>query len=90
MELLPTQNELKHILNNVKTWSKDESVPTPFSISPAQSKIRWEPLGVALIISSWNFPIMTCIQPLATAIAAGNCAIVKPSEVGPYCEAVLK
>jgi aldehyde dehydrogenase (NAD+) len=68
----------------------DTSVPTPMVLSPASSKIKYEPLGVALVMSSWNYPLMTCIQPLATAIAAGNCAVIKPSEVSENTGKVLQ
>ena len=90
VELIPTFNEIKSCLNNVEKWSADEHVSSPFANFPACSKIKWEPLGVAGIISSWNYPIVTCIGPLATCIAAGNCAIIKPSEIGTHSEQIIK
>ena len=69
---------------------KPECVPTPMSLAPARSWIQWEPLGVALIMSSWNYPMMGILQPLAQAIAAGNSAIMKPSEMSPKTAEVLK
>jgi len=65
VEIIPCINEYKHTLANFKKWMKDECVPTPLSLSPATSKIVWEPLGVALIISAWNYPLMGIFQPLA-------------------------
>lgn len=50
----------------------------------------YEPLGVVLIMSAWNYPLYTAIPPLAAAIAAGNCAILKPSELAPHSSNVLK
>jgi aldehyde dehydrogenase (NAD+) len=55
--------------------------------APGRSKIIAEPLGVALIMGAWNYPLVTHIEPLTMAIAAGNCAIMKPSEV---CEHTTK
>ena len=90
VETIPAINEIAHVRDNVKKWMQDEKVTTPFSIAPAWSRIKWEPLGVALVMSSWNYPLMTSIQPLATAIAAGNAAILKPSEVSHHTSQVLE
>lgn len=54
-------------------------------IGPAKSKIVYEPLGVALVMGAWNFPYYTTIGPLVAAIAAGNCVVIKPSELSPNC-----
>ena len=53
-------------------------------------KIEYEPFGVALVISAWNYPVYTAIPPFATAVAAGNCAILKPSELAPHTSGVIK
>ena len=58
---------------------KPESVPTPLAVGLASCRVRYEPLGVALVISAWNYPIVTSLPPLAAAISAGNCVILKPS-----------
>lgn len=52
--------------------------------------IRYEPLGVSLIYGSWNFPYIVTLKPLCTAIAAGNLAIIKPSEMAPATSALIK
>ena len=57
---------------------------------PSTSKVRYEPLGVALIMGSWNFPYFVTLKPLAMAILTGNCAIIKPSELGPCCAKVIQ
>ena len=54
------------------------------------SRIEYEPFGVALVISAWNYPLYTAIPPAATAIAAGNCVILKPSEQAPHTSGVVK
>lgn len=58
-------------------------------LSPAKSKVVYEPLGVYLIMGSWNFPFLTTINPLIFAIIAGNCALVKPSEMSPHCAVII-
>jgi aldehyde dehydrogenase (NAD+) len=68
---------------NLKKWIKDVNVGTPMTIGPGQSKIVYEPLGVVLILGSWNFPLFTTIGPLVSVIAAGNCAVIKGSEATP-------
>lgn len=55
-----------------------------------KSQIEYEPLGVALVISAWNYPIYTAIPQAASAIAAGNCVILKPSELAPHSSGVIK
>lgn len=72
-------NNIKHL----KKWSKAKRVPTPWYLRPSRSKLIYEPLGVALIIAPWNYPFQLLMSPLVGAIAAGNCAILKPSEHAP-------
>ena len=59
-------------------------------VGPGKSKIVKEPFGVVLIMGSWNFPVYTTLVPLIYAIAAGNCAIVKPSELSPHISKQIK
>lgn len=59
-------------------------------VGPAKSKLVFEPLGVIAIMGSWNFPLLTCLSPLIYAIAAGNTAVIKPSEVSPNSLLILK
>jgi aldehyde dehydrogenase (NAD+) len=56
----------------------------------ASSELVYEPLGVALVLSAWNYPIYTAIPQAAAAICAGNCLILKPSELAPFTSNVLK
>jgi aldehyde dehydrogenase (NAD+) len=65
------------------SWCKPRRVPTPLVGQPGTSWIYPEPLGVVLIIGPWNYPLQLVLVPLIGAVAAGNCAIVKPSEVVP-------
>jgi aldehyde dehydrogenase (NAD+) len=64
-------------------WAKPERVPTSLVGQPGRSRIYREPLGVVLIIAPWNYPLQLLLVPLVGAIAAGNCAVLKPSEITP-------
>ena len=81
--------EIRYAVNNLKSWSKPIKVSTPFMHLPASSYIYPEPLGVVLIIGPWNYPLELLMLPLIGAIAAGNCAILKPSEVAPHTSAAI-
>lgn len=70
----------KYIKRNLKEWVQDKSVSTSLSLAGATSYIIKEPKGSALIISPWNYPFQLAIAPLCYAIAAGNTAVIKPSE----------
>jgi aldehyde dehydrogenase (NAD+) len=80
-EFIFVMNELKTIKKHLKKWMKDRSVKTPLIHFPAKSVIKTEPLGSVLIISPWNYPFQLLLSPLIGAIAAGNRAVIKPSEV---------
>lgn len=74
---------------NVKKWMKPEKVSASLASLPASAAIRPEPLGVVLVISAWNFPFLLSLDPMIGAIAAGNCVVLKPSEVAPASSALL-
>lgn len=73
-------HEIDDHIRHIKRWAKRQRVSTPLTIMPARSCIISEPLGTVLIISPWNYPFQLLIAPLVGAIAAGNTAILKPSE----------
>ncbi|MGD1716591.1 aldehyde dehydrogenase [Dapis sp. BLCC M172] len=73
--------EINDAIKKLKSWVKPRRVSTPIEQFPAGAKIYPEPLGVVLIIGAWNYPFQLVISPLLGAIAAGNCAIIKPSEI---------
>ncbi len=73
----------------LRDWMKPEPVHTPLINQPGSSWIQKEPLGVVLIIAPWNYPFQLAISPLVGAIAAGNCVVVKPSEIAPATSALL-
>lgn len=82
-EIAVTLSELDLAIKNLKKWAKPQSVTTPFFHFPASSKIYSDPYGVVLIIAPWNYPFQLLFSPLVGALAAGNCAMLKPSELAP-------
>lgn len=81
--------EIEHARKHLPLWMDTERAPTPLPLMPASSRIVKEPLGVVLIIGAWNYPLQLSLLPLVSAIAGGNAAIVKPSEVSPETSTVL-
>jgi aldehyde dehydrogenase (NAD+) len=83
-------SELRHTLRHLGEWMRTEHPPTPLSLQVASSRMRPEPLGVVLIIAPWNYPAQLVFNPLIAAIAAGNHAVVKPSNETPQTSAVVE
>jgi aldehyde dehydrogenase (NAD+) len=75
--------EIDHALAHLACWAKPRRVSAPLAVQPAVARVVPEPLGVALIIAPWNYPLMLALSPLIGALAAGNAAVVKPSELAP-------
>lgn len=82
--------EINNAIRNLKRWMHADHVPTNLVNIPSSSFVMKEPLGVVLIISPWNYPLMLLLTPLVGAIAAGNCSIIKTSEFAPATAAVIK
>lgn len=80
---------INHAVANVKKWAKPKRASTPFPLLPARSWTMAEPHGQVLIIAPWNYPFQLNIAPLIDAIAAGNTAVLKPSELAPHTSAVV-
>jgi aldehyde dehydrogenase (NAD+) len=81
--------EINHVSSNLRAWAEPVKVTTELIDFPATSSIYSEPLGVVLIIGPWNYPFQLLLAPLVGAIAAGNCAILKPSEIAPHASSVI-
>lgn len=81
--------EVKSMIKNLKKWNRPERVGTPLVTMPAKSRLIPEPLGVVLVIAPWNYPIQLLLVPVASAIAAGNAVVMKPSEVSAATAALL-
>ncbi|OJV90601.1 MAG: hypothetical protein BGO43_06270 [Gammaproteobacteria bacterium 39-13] len=88
-EIMLIINEINFCLKKLKSWTKPKIVENNFFISPAKSKIYYEPFGVSLIISPWNYPFLLSMRPLLGAICAGNCATLKVSEQAPFTSKVI-
>ncbi len=82
--------EIRFLSKHLRGWARPRQVRTPITNFPAVSRIYSEPYGVVLIMSPWNYPFQLAIAPLAGAIAAGNCAVVKPSNYSPNTSAVIE
>ncbi|MES3037028.1 MAG: aldehyde dehydrogenase [Bdellovibrionota bacterium] len=80
-EVAVVLDEVRLTKKNLRKWIKPDSVSTPLSLWPSKSRIYQDPLGVVLIIGPWNYPFHLLMLPLVGAIAAGNCAMLKPSEL---------
>ncbi|MDF2531047.1 MAG: aldehyde dehydrogenase [Clostridia bacterium] len=83
-------DSIKYFKKNIANWAKPRSVKTPIYYPMAKSIIYKEPYGTVLIIGPFNYPFQLVIEPLLGAIAAGNCAVLKPSEYTPNITAVIK
>lgn len=82
-EIAFTASEIRLAQKKLSAWMRPRRVSTPLIAQPGKSMIYPEPLGVVLIIAPWNYPLQTLLVPLVGALAAGNCAVLKPSEVAP-------
>ena len=79
------------LLREIDEWTSDKSTRKNLLTLMDKTIIRPEPYGVVLIIGSWNYPLHISLAPLAGAISAGNCAVIKPSEISPHtAEAIEK
>ncbi|MDX1629345.1 MAG: aldehyde dehydrogenase family protein [Fulvivirga sp.] len=89
-EVYPCISEIKHALHHLSDWVKPHKVDAPLSFLGSTSNIRYEPRGVCLIISPWNYPFNLAVGPLVSALAAGNTVMMKPSELTPNTSAVIE
>ena len=88
-EIYPILAEIKHIERNLRDWMRPKKVGNPLPMIGSRSYVEYESKGVCLILSPWNFPVNLTFDPLVSAIAAGNCCIVKPSEFTPATSQVM-
>ena len=89
-EIYPIVSEARHAARHLKSWMKPRRVSTRLALFGSRSRIVYEPKGTVLIISPWNFPFNLTLGPLISAIAAGNTAILKPSEMTPESAACMR
>ncbi|SEB45367.1 aldehyde dehydrogenase (NAD+) [Tenacibaculum sp. MAR_2009_124] len=89
-EVYPVTSEIKHARRHLRKWTRKHRVGTPLALLGSSSFIKYEPKGVVLIISPWNFPFNLTLGPLVSAISAGNTIMVKPSEHTPHSSSLMK
>lgn len=80
---------IDHTLRHLKKWMRPKHVSASLANFPARPKIVSEPYGVVLVISPWNYPVNLTLMPLVGALAAGNCCVIKPSELSPATSVAL-
>jgi len=88
-EIHPALAECDHAIRHVARWMRPERVRTPPLLFGTSSRIEYAPRGVVLILAPWNYPFGLAVNPLVAAIAAGNCAVCKPSEKAPRTSALV-
>ena len=88
-DLAVVASEIDVMVKNLDRWARPERVSVPLVQQPARAEVVREPLGVALVISPWNYPVHLLLLPMAAAIAAGNCVVGKPSELAPATSAAV-
>ncbi|MFQ3680040.1 MAG: aldehyde dehydrogenase family protein [Pseudanabaenaceae cyanobacterium] len=89
-ELLLVAQEISWARRQLPRWVRSQRVPLTLTQWPGRAEVRPEPLGVSLILSPWNYPLQLALVRMVGAIAAGNCAIVKPSEWAPHTSQFLQ
>jgi len=88
-DIAPTLAEIEYARKNVKKWMRPLRKRLPLNQLPARGWVQYEPLGVVLVIGPWNYPFYLALSPLVAAIAAGNCVVIKPSELAPASSALM-
>lgn len=89
-EIFVVISGIRHASRNLKRWMKPKRVPTALYFRPGRNRIITQPLGVVGIISPWNYPFYLSFSPVTSALAAGNCVVLKPSELTPRTSELFK
>ncbi|WP_369185301.1 aldehyde dehydrogenase family protein [Streptomyces sp. Y1] len=84
-----TLNELDHTVAHLEEWLRPRPAAVPEFFRPAEARVVRDPLGVVLVIAPWNYPLQLALAPLVGALAAGNAAVLKPSELAPATSAAI-
>ena len=90
LEIFPLIDEIRHVKRNLRRWMRIRSGVANWQFLPGRTKTVYQPLGLVGIIGAWNYPVLLTLSPLVNAIAAGNHAIVKPSEYAPATAEILR
>ncbi len=89
-ELLPVLDEARHAIGHVRRWMRLQRVGATLTTLGTRARVQYQPRGRCLIIGPWNYPLNTVLGPLVSAVAAGNTAILKPSEFTPHVNALVQ
>jgi len=89
LDILPTKIEAAHARKRVRRWMRNRPRLLSLTQMPALGWVQYEPLGLVLVIGAWNAPLSVTLEPLVAAVSAGNCAVVKPSELAPASSRLL-
>ena len=89
-EIAPLYQEISHTIKHLSKWAKPKKAKTPVSHFGSRGVVYAEPHGLTLIIAPWNYPVQLAFAPLIGAIAGGNCAVIKPSELTPNTSNMIK
>jgi len=89
LEIEYMRNDVRGCINNIESWIADYYVEKNIVTLLDTTLLHYDPLGVVLIMGAWNYPIQVTLGPLAGAISAGNCAIIKPSELAPASSSIM-
>ncbi len=89
-EIYPVVTEIRQAIENINDWTRPKKIDAPLTYLGTRAEVRFEPKGVCLIIAPWNFPFNLCLGPLVSCLAAGNTAILKPSELTPNTSRLIK
>lgn len=90
LEIFPLQDEIRHAMKHLKEWTKRQYVSGSWFLLPSSAYYQYQGLGSVGIMGAWNYQVLLTLSPLVDAIAAGNHAIIKPSEIAPASAEVIK
>ncbi len=89
LEVGLVRGEITHALSHLRSWARPQRASVPMLLQPASARTVATPIGTNLILAPWNYPVNLALAPLVAAIAAGNVAVLKPSEIAPATSAAL-
>ncbi len=89
VEIYTVLGEIRHAAKNLRRWMAPKYAPAPILLANSRSRIVYEPKGMVLVLAPWNFPVNLTLGPVVSAIAAGNCVIIKPSELSSNSSAIM-
>lgn len=90
VEIFHVLNEIKYALQHLESWAAPKKIDAPITMLGTRSFLQYEPLGVCLVISPWNYPFSLAVGPVVSALAAGNAVIIKPSDLTPNTATLLE